>query len=490
MLGQLATGGMAEILLARLSGPAAFARAVVIKRILRQYAQKPSFVAMFLDEARTIAKIRHPNVVQVQELGEDAGEVFLVLEYVAGENLSSVLKRSVAAGDRLDPLLVAHIVAEACAGLHAAHELVGDDGRHQNLVHRDVSPQNLFVAYDGHVKLLDFGVALTDERIARTEVGDVKGKLEYMSPEQARNEPLDRRSDIFGMGIVLYELGTGRRLFKRSMPARTLDAICKEPVLPPSRLVEGFPAPLEAIVMRALAKDPGERFATAAEMRAALLEVTRAIRQPVETLAERMKRWFPERILEKEEMLRRLADGDALAQIPAGEVDDDVAVPGVPDAPAPRPASSARGRRLWPALLVAALVVIALSFGGARLALRAAPRADAAPGASSVVPVASEMPASSAVGQSEVVVHVESLPPGARVLADGAERGTTPVDLRLARGATPVALELRRAGFAPTLQTVVPDADQKLVLSLLPAGRRVGPRAGPTATTSGFRRFD
>src|SRR4051794_35816639 len=188
---------MAEILLARLSGPAAFARAVVIKRILRQYAQTETFVTMFLDEARTIAKIRHPNVVQVQELGEDEGELFLVLEYVAGENLSSVLKRSVAVGERLDPLLVAHIVAEACAGLHAAHELVSEDGRHQNLVHRDVSPQNLFVAYDGHVKLLDFGVALTDERVARTEVGDVKGKFEYMSPEQARAEPLDRRSDIF-----------------------------------------------------------------------------------------------------------------------------------------------------------------------------------------------------------------------------------------------------------------------------------------------------
>jgi serine/threonine-protein kinase len=490
VLGQLATGGMAEILLARLSGPAAFARAVVIKRMLRQHAQKSSFVTMFLDEARTIAKIRHPNVVQVQELGEDAGEVFLVLEYVAGENLSSVLRRSVAVGERLEPLLVAHVIAEACAGLHAAHELVSDDGRHQNLVHRDVSPQNLFVAYDGHVKLLDFGVAITDERMARTEVGDVKGKFEYMSPEQARAEPLDRRSDIFAMGIVLYELGTGRRLFKRAMPARTLDAICTEPVIPPSRVTADFPPALEAIVLKALAKDPGERYATAAEMRAALLEVARGMTQPVEALAERMKRWFPERIAEKEEMLRRLADGDELSQIPAGEVDDEA----IPNAPASPPVA-ARRRLPWPAILAAVVATVAIALGAARLGARSASAPPPAPDAAvapaeSVAVVEPPPPSPTDPAPADILVHVESRPPGARVLTDGTERGITPVDLRLARGATPVLLELRRAGFAPTTQSVVPDTDQKLVLSLLPASRRSGPRPGPTGAASGFRRFD
>ncbi len=489
MLGQLATGGMAEILLARLSGPAAFARAVVIKRMLRQHAQKRAFVTMFLDEARTIAKIRHPNVVQVQELGEDAGEIFLVLEYVAGENLSSILKRSVAVGERLEPMLVAHVIAEACAGLHAAHELVSDDGRHQNLVHRDVSPQNLFVAYDGHVKLLDFGVAITDERVARTEVGDVKGKLEYMSPEQARAEPLDRRSDIFAMGIVLYELGTGRRLFKRLMPARTLEAICSEPVIPPSRVADDFPPALETVVMKALAKNPAERYATAAEMRAALLDVARGMTQPVEALAERMKRWFPERIAEKSEMLRRLAGGDAVSDIPAGEVDDDVVVPSMPAA-AP---VVTRRRPPWAAIAIGLLAVTAIALGAAKLGARSAASANVdaatsslgANGAISDVPSASEPPA-----PSDVLVRVESRPPGARVLTDGDDRGTTPLDLRLARGATSVRVELRLAGFTSTTQVVVPDADQKLVLSLAPAGRRSAPRPGPTGAASGFRRFD
>ncbi len=495
VLGQLAIGGMAEILLARLSGPAAFARAVVIKRILRQYARTESFVTMFLDEARVVAQIRHPNVVQVQELGEDGGEIFLVLEYVAGENLSSVLKRSVARDERLEPVLVAHIIAEACAGLHAAHELVSDDGRHQNLVHRDVSPQNLFVAYDGHVKLLDFGVALTEARAARTQAGDVKGKFEYMSPEQVRAEPLDRRSDIFAMGIVLYELSSGRRLFKRSQPARTLDAICKEPITPPSRLVEGFPPALEAIVMKALAKDAADRFATAAEMRRELLEVARELPNPVEALAERMQRWFEERIAEKEDMLRRVGDGDQVMQVPAGEVEDDVPVPTVPEVtegPAARGEPSPARSRVWPMLVVAVLAAAALSFGAVRLAMRATPRAEAlliAPAESPPNAVVSTTVGSAASSQAEVLLHVESRPPGAHVLADGAERGITPVDLRLARGSTPVMLELRRTGFAATTQSVIPDADQKLVLSLLPASRRTV-KPGPSAAASGFRRFD
>ncbi|MBX3191631.1 MAG: serine/threonine protein kinase [Labilithrix sp.] len=374
ILGQLATGGMAEILLARGAGPASAPRAVVIKQILPQYASTASFVAMFLDEARAIARIRHPNVVQVEELGEDEGRLFLVLEYVAGENLASVLKRSVAANEKLGAGLVAWIVAEACAGLHAAHELVTDDGRSQNLVHRDVSPQNLFVAYDGHVKLLDFGVAIMAERVAKTATGDVKGKLEYMSPEHARGERLDRRSDIFAMGVVLYELGTGRRLFKRASPGHTIDAICREPILPPSRLVDGFPRGLEAVCMKALAKRPEDRYATAAEMRAALLDVAREVASPTQALAERMRRWFPDRIAEKEEMLRRVRAGAELAKVPAGEIDERVEVPVVPASAAGPPVRrKARRRRRSHKPLIALLVPLLLSLAIAIFVLTRSP---------------------------------------------------------------------------------------------------------------------
>src|SRR5262249_34107635 len=199
VVGELATGGMAEIFLGRLVGPSGFERPVVIKRILRQLSHKESFVAMFLDEARIVAGIRHPNVVQVQELGQDTGELYLVMEYLEGESVASLVRRLVAQGERVDYALAAHVVAEACAGLHAAHEA-------QNLVHRDVSPQNVFITYDGHVKVIDFGIAKTEGRMAQTEAGQVKGKFGYMSPEQCKADPLDRRSDVFALGIVLYEL--------------------------------------------------------------------------------------------------------------------------------------------------------------------------------------------------------------------------------------------------------------------------------------------
>jgi eukaryotic-like serine/threonine-protein kinase len=499
VLGHLATGGMAEILLARLWGRADFQRAVVIKRILRQYASLGSFERMFLDEARTVAKIRHPNVVQVHELGESDGEAFLVLEYVAGENLSAVLKRALASDGRFEPVLAAHVVSEACAGLHAAHELVSDDGRGQNLVHRDVSPQNLFVSYDGHVKLLDFGVARTDDQQARTEVGDVKGKFEYMSPEQAKGEALDRRSDIFAMGIVLYELSTGRRLFKRVSTARALEAICRDPVIPPSRLVGGYPAALEAVCMRALAKKPSDRYATAADMRRDLLEVARQLPSPVERLAEQMHRWFPERIAEKEEMLRRAGEGRELARLPADEIDEDVVVPAVPDVPE-------RARPAWTrgAAGAAAAVLIAAGVTGAARACHAPDPAPVSVSFPDPPPVPAPVP-------SEVVVHVASQPSGARVVADGEEQGETPLDLHLSRGETPIAIEVHLGGFGAATETVVPDADQKLLVALTPeapprAGRspsrrptrskkareaaaKAAPEAAPSGG-SGFRRFD
>jgi len=513
VLGKLATGGMAEILLARLSGPADFVRAVVIKRILSQYASNESFVAMFLDEARIVAKIRHPNVVQVQELGQDEGGVFLVLEYVAGENLSSVLKRATAVGEKLEAALVAHVVAEACAGLHAAHELVTDDGRSENLVHRDVSPQNLFVAYDGHVKLLDFGVARTNERIARTAVGDVKGKFEYMSPEQVNGGALDRRSDIFAMGIVLYELATGRRLFKRASHARTLEAVVKEPIVPPSRLVDGVPPSLEAVCMRALAKRPEDRYATAAEMRIDLLEIARSLPSPTEAIADRMHRWFPERIAEKDEMLTRLRHGDEIARVPPGEVEENVRIPSVPEARSPddtggeiEPTTAgAAARRTTRGVVIGASVAVAITIVGAATAVGWARRGPPRPTREPAPALgAAELSSSTSLPPSaEVLVQIESRPGGAHVYLNGEDRGATPVALRLARGGAPVMLEVRRAGYLTTLQAVIPDNDQKILLALQPAAAPVAPHAAGKAPPrnrgapppaapqgSGFRRFD
>src|SRR5262245_61887209 len=206
VVGELAIGGMATILLGRLVGPRGFEHPVVIKRILPHLAKMPEFVDMFVDEARIVAGIRHPNVVQVTELGCEGDELFLVMEYLEGESVGGLLRRIWTQDGEIDRALAVYIVAEACAGLHAAHELTDEAGKLRGLVHRDISPQNMFVTYSGAVKVLDFGIAQAADRLTRTEAGQVKGKFAYMSPEQCLSQPLDRRSDVFALGVVLYEL--------------------------------------------------------------------------------------------------------------------------------------------------------------------------------------------------------------------------------------------------------------------------------------------
>ena len=322
---------MAEILLGRLVGPSGFERPVVIKRILPHLAREESFVSMFLDEARIVAGIRHPNVVQVQEAGQEGGELFLAMEYLEGETASGLLKRLIVHdGEKLVPTLAAHIVAEACAGLHAAHELTDAEGEPINLVHRDVSPQNLFVTYAGQVKLLDFGIAKAADRITRTETGIIKGKHEYMSPEQCVGKPLDRRSDIFALGVVLFELLSGKRLFKRENQMAALYAICNEPIPSLLEVAPWVDARLEAVCMRALARKRDERFATALELRHALLTTLQdlSVRGDLgEDLSALMKRMFSDRIASKREMLRRVRSGTTLTSVPRGEVDLSVDIP-------------------------------------------------------------------------------------------------------------------------------------------------------------------
>ncbi len=341
--GRLAMGGMAEILLGRLVGPSGFERPVVVKRILPHLAEEPSFVTMFLDEARLAARIRHPNVVQVQELGEEDENLFLVMEYLEGENSAGVVRRGIAHKRPTDFALIAFVMAEACAGLHAAHELVDPDGASLNLVHRDVSPQNIFVTYSGGVKVLDFGIAKAADRITQTEAGQLKGKFEYMSPEQCRGKPIDRRSDVFALGVVLYELSTRTRLFKRRSKLAVLDAVCRDPIPKPSDKVPGYPPALAAVVMKALTRNPDERYQTAADMRRALLGAMRAMEAPLapeEALASMMQELFPDRIAAKGEMLARLRAGARLTEVPAAETDSGVELPEV----GPGAASSAQSQ--------------------------------------------------------------------------------------------------------------------------------------------------
>jgi hypothetical protein len=333
ILGKLADGGMAEVLLGRLVGPRGFEHPVVIKRMLPELAREPRFVDMFVDEASIAAAVKHPNVVAVHELSQGEGELFLVLEYLEGESVGGLLRRLWSRGVELDRRLAAYIVAEACAGLHAAHELTDEAGKTRDLVHRDVSPQNILVTYAGAVKLLDFGIAKAARRQTQTEAGQLKGKFGYMSPEQCYGRPLDRRSDIFSLGIVLYELTTSRRLFKRDSDLETLKAITEQPVPPPTHLAADYPPALEAICLRALARKREDRFATAAEMRRALLAFVHGGGEglPEEALAAVMERSFADRIEAKRELVRRAVAGDGVEAIPSAEVDETVEIPVVFD---------------------------------------------------------------------------------------------------------------------------------------------------------------
>lgn len=268
---EIGVGGMASVHLARADGPGGFQKWVAIKRIHRHLAEDETFIRMFLDEARIAARISHPNVAQVFDLGKHRDTYWIAMEYLHGEPLREIM-RAVEEGGAppMSPQLAARIVADAAEGLHAAHELRDKDGKLLNLVHRDVTPHNLFLTYDGAVKVVDFGIAKVTGRLANTRAGTLKGKLAYMSPEQVRGSAIDRRTDIFALGVVLWELTTGRRLFRMESDLETLERVQACVVPPPSSIVENYPVELESIVMRALAKDLNRRYPTAREISRAL----------------------------------------------------------------------------------------------------------------------------------------------------------------------------------------------------------------------------
>ena len=280
----LATGGMAELYLARATGIEGFEKLVVCKRILPQYTSRKDIVEMFLDEARIAAMLHHSNIVQVFDIGEDGSNYFFAMEFLHGEDSSRLMKAVTARGEQLPLEHAVHIMLGVLAGLHYAHELKrANEPLH--LVHRDVSPQNVFVTYDGGIKLLDFGIAKAENRSSATRVGQLKGKIRYMSPEQSRAMPLDRRSDIFSAGILLWELTTGRRLYRGASDFDVLKAIIEGDAPPPSWVKADYPRALERIVMRALRRNRDERWQTAQEMQLALEEFARERRLLISPVA-------------------------------------------------------------------------------------------------------------------------------------------------------------------------------------------------------------
>jgi serine/threonine-protein kinase len=293
---KLAEGGMAEIFLAKRLGADGFERNVVIKRMLPHLSALPDFVEMFRDEARLAAKLQHPNVVQIHELGEIEGCYYICMEYLPGEDFSTTVRTSSYRGEYVPVPLVMRVLADAARGLHYAHDFTDESGNPLNIVHRDISPSNLYVTYEGQVKVLDFGIAKAESRLAQTRTGVVKGKYVYMAPEQARGGAVDRRADVFSLGVSLYEAVTHVRPFARDNDLAVLNALLDGDFQPPRALRPDLSPDLEAVILKAMAYEPAHRYATAGEFADALeaLLARESNRPTGSTLAAYLRQSFGE----------------------------------------------------------------------------------------------------------------------------------------------------------------------------------------------------
>ena len=294
LLEKLATGGMGEVFLARQEGPAGFEKILVVKKILNHLTENKEFVELFLGEARLAARMNHRNVVQVFELGEHQGTYFIAMEYVAGKSLREVVDAAGRRKERIPPEIARAIAEQICDGASYAHNLTDITGRSLNIIHRDLNPQNVLLGFGGDVKVIDFGIAKSEISTVKTEAGMIKGKFLYMSPEQSLAKPLDKRSDVFAIGITLYEMLCGQNPFHKSNIVLTLEAIQRTEPSPPSELDPAL-APFDPILAKALAKDRERRYADASEMQEDLRRIvlprasermtgflTRLFRSPVE----------------------------------------------------------------------------------------------------------------------------------------------------------------------------------------------------------------
>lgn len=450
---QLGRGGMARVYLARAGGRGGFHKWLAIKRIHPHLAEEQRFVNMFLDEARIAAAVQHTNVGQVFELGEDEGELYLVMEYLHGEHLGSVWAAARQKLGHLPYRLAASIVASAARGLHHAHESKDASGNPLALIHRDVTPHNIFVTYGGEVKVTDFGVAKATGRITETESGGIKGKWAYMAPEQVLQEEVDRRTDIFALGIVAWELTTGERLFKSESEMHTGMRITSGYVVAPSTIVSDIPESLERIITRALARRPEDRYQSAGDM---VIELERCIEGELggsarvsRELSSVMKELFSERIETREAELEELA-GSGLSGPPSSldsveQHTDDESMVTVRDEAVEVKQGPPTRRVGMLALIALVIIVVGVAIGVVMVGPETSPSAG-------------------------VEVRITSRPEGARVSIDGeAQNGRTPLVLSdVSSGTHRIALELD--GHQPfTESLVVRDRPMDLVYQMRPA---------------------
>jgi serine/threonine-protein kinase len=478
---ELAAGGMATVYLARVHGASGFEKLVALKRIHRHLAKEKKYIEMFLDEAKIASRITHPNVCSVFDFGQADGEYYIAMEYLVGEPLSRLCgKVARDKSQRRHPMLpsrMAAIVADACEGLHAAHELKDANGDSLHVVHRDVSPRNLFVTYDGSVQVVDFGIASARQRMHHTATGQVKGTFAYMAPEQLTASSIDRRVDVWALGVALWEMLTMRRLFRRDTTANTIHAVLYEDLVPPSEYRSQVPSELDEIVMKALMRDPAERWQTARDMGRAIRQHQGAqadIVGPAE-LSDWMAEIFPQGEARKSQLMdvARLGASPVPAIPQAGDVDATVtatqaALQERPSVPPPREASK---RNLVLGGVVGSLALsaaIAVGVGGSEPELEP----DAEPAAAEVaekpmvfVPTGPPAPAKQAAAElpTESEPKAQRSTPGKRSRAAAAKKGPGTINLVTRGGWAEVYKGRKKLGSTPR-QLTLPAGRHRLTL--------------------------
>jgi serine/threonine-protein kinase len=450
ILGRIALGGMAEIFLARQRAQAGASRTLVIKRVLPHVADDERFVQMFLDEARLAMKLTHPNICHIYEFGQQNGNYFIAMEWIDGVPLGRLIKTARKQYGAVPPGISARIIATTAEALDYAHNARDDNGTPLSVIHRDVSPQNIMVSFQGVVKLLDFGIAKAASHLAKTSDGQVKGKFAYMSPEQCRGEPIDGRSDVFALGICLYEALTARNLYKRSTEYETFRAIIEGPVPSAREKNPDVPEALDRILRTALAKDPDDRYPTAGAMQRALEGWLAETRQVINasTTSQLMGLLFADDI----------QTGPSVEPVPfggGGMLDQDEVMSAAPGQEQPR-------QSVLPIAFLGALVVLlslALAAGGIWAFTRPEPlpeviaiptprpETETETEAETAAETEAETAAETETAAESGTLRITTRPSGARIRLDGEEvEGETPSDL----GGLPVgehALELRVNGY-------------------------------------------
>ncbi len=428
----IGSGGMGQVHLARHVGPEGFEKLIVLKTLRPDHAVDPRFVAMFLDEARLAARLLHPHVVQIFDFGEAGGIYYIAMEYVPGVDVASLRMELSRRGQPLPLALACRVVIDAASGLHYAHELKGPDGQPLGLVHRDVSPQNILVGYEGAVKVIDFGIAKAAGRLTQTRTGALKGKFAYMSPEQAAGEAIDRRSDVFALGVVFHELVTGTRLFERDTETETLRAVQDCAIPTASKLNPECPSAIDAVLAKALAKERDDRFATAQDFLNSVEGFVVESRSPASQsqLARFLQGIFPEN------QVRESTPSSVPDTVVSGKRSS--AGTGF----APTTVSKASKRRKLGIGLAAALGIAAIL---AILMLRRGPTSGAA------APAANTRPTTATAQKVKLVI--ETRPRGAEVLLDGVLLGQTPI-AQITDARPSARLAIRSPGFVEANEVI------------------------------------